>query len=268
MTHDVSCAGTDSPGNAHADAATHSCDVPESASTQKCQCQTPRARRPRRIGRTMQAIATYAAAIAAVASAVAAGVTLNFAYTESDRYGRFYSIREMKDFETEIAELGNPSDCTKFLNSIDSPEALRSILFPGVEAVTLAVTKVEHSSYLLCLTGLGFGVDKASNGGEEVSDGGANSNGVVLKVNPSTARILRSFVFKLLNVHDSLALFSNSGVADSETLDDFVNHHVYKDKALTLLLDNICKYANVPLEQHYASTVTGINSHRDEKICN
>ena len=208
--------------------------------------------------------AAYAAAIAAIASAIAAGVTLHFAHTESERYGRLHSIREIKDFERSIAELRFPRECMRFLNAISDDDHLRSLLFGEPQSIVLPLTDTQRNNLSVCLSGFDM---VPSEDTSEVDASEPRARVFQSWVEPQAIRAIRRFLFKYLNVHDELAMFHISGFADPGLMNNYVIRHVYRDEGIAHLFDAICRRLGKSMYNHYRPTIDGINSVRKDKVC-
>ena len=212
----------------------------------------------------LEKFAAYAAAVAAIASAITAGVTLHFAHTESERYGRLHSIREIKDFERSISELKFPSECMRFLNSISDDDLLRSLLFEEPQSIVLPLTDTQRNNFSVCLSGFDMAPAEEAT---ELDASEARAGVVQSRVEPQAIRVIRRFLFKYLNVHDELAMFHISGFADPGLMNNYVMRHVYGDEGIANLFDAICRRLGISMYNYYQPTIDGMNSVRKDKVC-
>lgn len=199
---------------------------------------------------------TIAAAIAAVASATAAVLTLKFTYTQSDNYKTYYSYIEVKDFEESDAKLGNSKHCMYFLGSISDGAKLASILKREPGPIRVELKQRDEENYMVCMAGLDAAVELDFDTGV----------GLPVELETETIAKLSHFVFRVLNIHNKITEFSLGEFADSAQLNSYVVRKVYKAEAIVGLVGALCDKTKFNL-RGYRLMLEGMSKHTPGGLC-
>ena len=215
-----------------------------------------------------------ASAIAAIASAVAASLAVSTAYLQGARDKRIVSLRKMEQFESQQSEFGNPFYCIQFLKSIESPQAVQTLMSnEPIGNLSVKVAEGGDILFLLCVAGLG-----GRNGDvrERVKSAataigrlpaGTDFGVSEIDIDFLTIKNIKNFTIDLLNSHNSLVDFFESGVGDRKILEEYVRDHVYKSRPLTELMELVCDRGRKNLRKAYPLMVRGIFRAQGKTIC-
>ncbi|MDE0331562.1 MAG: hypothetical protein OXL41_06800 [Nitrospinae bacterium] len=195
-------------------------------------------------------LAAWASAIAAIVSAITAGLLYCLTIEESDRSKKLFSLREIERVEKSTAYIKAPIHCINFLVNLEEKDAKKLFDIDTLtSSIVIQTNNADRSFFVTCLHGLGMlqGDIKSY-----VSELNKNYKTQTITITPELAQTFNLLTIDILNSIETLIEFSQANIGDNGIIERYIKNDATENDHFIKFLNFLCSKVGFSLGEEYS----------------